>query len=88
MNFWQDEKKRNALSSGMMADLRDSIDHFESDASVKVVVVRNEGKVFSSGHDLKELQTLQNVSGTTESVFKLCSQLMLKVRICDVVQTH
>jgi hypothetical protein len=74
-----DAKKRNALSSGMMTELRDSIDFFESDPSVKVVVIRNDGKVFSSGHDLKELQVLQKVSGTTESVFQLCSSLMLKV---------
>ncbi len=74
-----DAKKRNALSSGMMTELRDSIAFFESDPNVKVVVIRNDGKVFSSGHDLKELQVLQKVSGTTEAVFQLCSSLMLKV---------
>ncbi len=74
-----DAKKRNALSSGMMTELRDSIDFLESDPKVKVVVIRNDGKVFSSGHDLKELQVLQKVSGTTEAVFQLCSSLMLKV---------
>ena len=67
----------------MMTELRDSIEYFESDSNVKAVVIRNDGKVFSSGHDLKELQTLQKVSGTTEAVFQICSQLMLKV-LCNV----
>ena len=75
----QDDKKRNALSSGLMKELLDSISQFESDSKVKVVVIRNDGKVFSSGHDLKEIQTLQKVSGTTGAVFSLCSSLMLKV---------
>ena len=75
-----DDKKRNALSTQMMAALRDTIKRLEHDAAVKVVVIRHDGKVFSSGHDLKEINLQQTTAGTTEPIFSLCSSLMLAVR--------
>ena len=64
----------------MMRTLRDAIEGFEHDATVKVAVIRHDGKVFSSGHDLKEIILQQNATGTTEPVFSECSRLMLAVR--------
>jgi enoyl-CoA hydratase/carnithine racemase len=75
-----DDRKRNALSTQMMTTLRDAILGFEHDAAVKVVVIRHEGKVFSSGHDLKEVILQQSTTGTTEPIFSTCSSLMLAVR--------
>ena len=64
----------------MMTVLRDTIKHLEDDAAIKVVVIRHVGKVFSSGHDLKEINLQQSTTGTTEPIFTLCSSLMLAVR--------
>jgi len=75
-----DNKKRNALSSQMMAALKETIQGYEQDTAVKVVVIRHDGKVFSSGHDLKEINLQQTTTGTTEPVFSLCSSLMLAIR--------
>lgn len=75
-----DNKKRNALSSRMMVALRDTIKGYEHDKAVKVVVIRHDGKVFSSGHDLKEINLQQTTTGTTEPVFSLCSSLMLAIQ--------
>lgn len=45
---------RNAFSHEMMAELDAALDAAEADSEVKAVVLRGEGKLFSSGHDLKE----------------------------------
>ena len=75
-----DNKKRNALSSAMMSALRTVLAELEQDAAVKVGVIRHEGTVFSSGHDLKEISLQQLTAGTTEPFFSLCSSLMLSVQ--------
>ena len=75
-----DNKKRNALSTAMMSALRTVLAELEQDAAVKVGVIRHEGTVFSSGHDLKEISLQQGTTGTTEPVFSLCSSLMLSVQ--------
>jgi enoyl-CoA hydratase/carnithine racemase len=50
-------EKQNALSQGLMAELRDVLDAIERDASVRVVLITGAGRAFSSGFDLspKEL---------------------------------
>ena len=45
----------NALSVAVMAALKAGLDRARDDASVRVVVLAAAGKVFSAGHDLKEL---------------------------------
>lgn len=45
---------RNAFSHEMMAELDAALDAAEEDPEVKSVILRGEGKLFSSGHDLKE----------------------------------
>ena len=71
--------RRNALSSGMMAELRSRIAEAESDAVVKVVVIEARGPVFSSGHDLREL-----LDGDLEDrtlIFAACTELMESIRL-------
>ncbi len=46
---------RNALSRDMLAALSEAIGAMAVDAAARVIILRAEGKVFSAGHDLKEL---------------------------------
>jgi enoyl-CoA hydratase/carnithine racemase len=45
----------NALSEAMLAALQSAIDGAVEDDSLRVVVIAAEGKLFSGGHDLKEM---------------------------------
>jgi enoyl-CoA hydratase/carnithine racemase len=47
---------------------------------IKACVIRHDGKVFSSGHDLKELHLMQSTQGTTQEVFSVCGEMMMGVR--------
>jgi methylglutaconyl-CoA hydratase len=47
-------EKRNALNRELIAALRTALDHASTDASVRVIVLRGEGKDFCAGLDLKE----------------------------------
>ena len=48
-------EKRNVLSSRTLAALEEWLDWIAKDPEARVVVIRSEGPVFSSGHDLNEL---------------------------------
>ena len=48
-------ERRNALFSPLLAALRDRLDEIREDSTVRVVVLRSTGPVFSSGHDMREL---------------------------------
>lgn len=45
------ESKRNALDAGLMKAIADALDELAGDASVRVIVLRGKGPVFSSGID-------------------------------------
>jgi enoyl-CoA hydratase/carnithine racemase len=70
-------EKRNALSVEHMEEMLDCFEAIASDPEVRVVILRGEGPVFSSGHDLREME------GQTEEFyqheFALCSRLMEKI---------
>jgi enoyl-CoA hydratase/carnithine racemase len=51
-------EKRNALNAEMCAQLGGAIEAAAADGSVRVVVVRGEGAMFSSGMDLHDLRDL------------------------------
>ncbi len=53
----------NALSTGLLTQLRAALDRAMSDPGVRVVVLTGAGKVFCAGADLKE--ALTNPSGAT-----------------------
>jgi enoyl-CoA hydratase/carnithine racemase len=46
---------RNALSLHMMEDLISNITFNQDDPALRCIVLYGEGKVFSAGHNLKEL---------------------------------
>ena len=72
-------KQRNALSSSTLALLKSYLAQIADDSTIKVVVIRSEGPVFSSGHDLNEL-----VGGNPEDyagVFADCTEVMEAIRL-------
>ena len=72
-------KKRNVLSSRTLAALEEWLDWIAKDPEARVVVIRSEGPVFSSGHDLNEL-----VNGDAEdytAVFDACTRVMEGIRL-------
>ena len=56
------QEKRNALNADFVQELIDTFDDFESDAQIRVILLRAKGDVFSAGADLKYLQDLQSNS--------------------------
>ncbi|MDQ3148281.1 MAG: enoyl-CoA hydratase-related protein [Actinomycetota bacterium] len=49
-----DEERRNTLNARLVAELTDALDAADADASVRVVVLTNRGRVFCAGADLAE----------------------------------
>lgn len=60
-------EKRNALSGELIDALEDGLSRAETDASVRVVLIRGAGKDFCSGADLEELERSAEM-GHEESV--------------------
>ncbi|NPA44659.1 MAG: enoyl-CoA hydratase/isomerase family protein [Chlorobi bacterium] len=52
-------EKRNALNAELVSELKETILLAENDNSVKVIVIKAEGKAFCAGADLAYLQSLQ-----------------------------
>jgi len=55
-------EKRNALSTDLVASLKDAFDRAAKDESAKVIVLKANGKAFCAGADLAYLQELQSFS--------------------------
>ncbi len=70
----------NALSEAVIDALQAALDAAAGDDSVQVVVICAEGKLFSGGHDLKEMTARRsNPDGGRayfEDVFARCSRMM------------
>ena len=70
----------NALSLATMAALQAQLDATRADASVRVVVIAAEGKVFCAGHDLKELTAHRQDTDRGQAFFtrtmQACARLM------------
>ncbi|WP_349408086.1 enoyl-CoA hydratase [Pseudalkalibacillus sp. SCS-8] len=56
----------NALCSPMIKEIDSVLNDIESDADVKVVVIRGEGRFFSAGADIKEFTTVKDAEGFSE----------------------
>lgn len=76
-----DAPPANALSLAMLDDLADAVEGVSSDESVRVVLLRARGTVFSAGHDLKEITAHRTDADGGRAFF---SKLM--VRCSDVMQ--
>ena len=70
----------NALSTPMLRALEDTLTAVAADESIRVVVLAAEGKAFSAGHDLKEMNGyhVDADGGRTafETLFHLCARVM------------
>jgi len=67
---------RNALSTGMMADLMKALSDVARDPAVKVVVLAANGPAFCAGHDLKEIRANTD-RDFYDRLFRQCSDLMI-----------
>ena len=74
---------QNTLSLEIINDLKELIVTADNNQEVKVIILSSSGKVFSAGHNLKEIQTHRNDSDQGLRFFtKLinsCSELMLTI---------
>ena len=71
--------RRHALSSEVLAALKDRLGSIGQDPSVKVVVLKSDGPVFSSGHDLREMVGSDEESYTC--IFAECTDVMEAIRL-------
>lgn len=73
----------NALSVELLADLQDELDRSANDKSVRVIVIAAHGKVFSGGHDLKEMTAHRNDPDKGEAffeqTFEACGKMMQSI---------
>ena len=61
--FLNRPEKANALTSGLLSQLRESIEALGADPSLRVVVLAGRGRSFCGGADIEELATLDASSG-------------------------
>ena len=75
-----DEKRRNALSENMLAQLEHMFAQAARNPDVRVIVLAAKGSVFCAGHDLKEItqaRTLDNGGQAYfEQLFQSCASVM------------
>ncbi len=71
-------EKRNALSYSLLNEMLGLIREISEERKVRVVVIRGEGKVFSSGHDLNEILNKHPIE--VERLFNKCYEVMLAIR--------
>lgn len=73
----------NALSMEVMESLIDELDGASDDRTIRVVVIAAAGKLFSAGHDLKEMTSRRTDADRGkaffEQTFALCSRLMQSI---------
>jgi enoyl-CoA hydratase/carnithine racemase len=78
-----DEATRNSLSHAMMHSLKQALADCAGDHDIGAIVIASTGKVFSSGHNLKELTAHRSDADKGqayfEETFSLCAELMLAI---------
>ena len=75
-----DNKRRNALSTDMLARLSVAFTEAADDSRVRVVVLAATGPVFCSGHDLKEMTAARTMADkgheAYQQLFAACASVM------------
>jgi enoyl-CoA hydratase/carnithine racemase len=73
----------NALSTEMLVALSETFGQIAADPQIRVVVLAAEGKAFSAGHDLKEMQGYRSAPdhgrASLTALFDRCAAVMLQV---------
>ena len=81
-----DEKTGNSLSDQMINLLSTTIKEVSVDKLIKVIVIAATGKIFCSGHNLKEITAARENNDQGESyfrdLFESCSTLMQSIVNC------
>ena len=81
-----DAPPANALSRAMMAELQAAVDLAGSSREVRVVAIDAPGKLFSAGHDLKELTAhradADGGAAFYRETFEACAALMTSIVRC------
>lgn len=75
-----DQKRRNALSHAMLANLSEVLSEAVTDTDVRVIVLAAKGPAFCAGHDLKEITAARAASDAGQGYFKqlfdTCASMM------------
>ncbi len=78
-----DVKTRNSLSLAMIESLLDAFEQLQNHHTIKIIVLKANGPVFSAGHNLKEINQHRVDQDKGKSFFKMlierCSELMLTI---------
>ena len=78
-----DNRPANALSIAAMEALQAALDAVQDDVTVRVIIIAAAGKLFSAGHDLKEMTAhradADRGKAFFEHTFALCSRLMQSI---------
>ena len=81
-----DEPKRNALSEQMLSSLQQAFDEAARDKSVRVIILQATGKVFSAGHNLKEMTAAREHADKGaayfEKILNACAKVMQTIVTC------
>jgi enoyl-CoA hydratase/carnithine racemase len=72
-------EKRNALSLEMMSGVLEKLDAIAEDATIRVLVIRGSGPIFSAGHDLQEMASHRDDMHYVRAVFATCNRMMLRL---------
>ena len=83
--------KRNALSLDLMKEMLGKLDQVAQDETIRVVVVRGEGQMFSAGHDIKEMCGDDKDLHQFRTIFTTCNRLMQRLHYMPqpvIAQVH
>lgn len=69
-------EKRNALSLDLMNELLMKLDQVAQDETIRVVVIRGTGPMFSAGHDIKEMSGDDKDLHHFRAIFTTCNRMM------------
>lgn len=72
-------EKRNALSLDLMVEVSKKLDKIAGDPETRVLVIRGNGPIFSSGHDIKEMASHSEDLHYLRNIFDTCNQMMLRL---------
>lgn len=70
---------RNALSLEMIGAVHDALDKVAADSEISILIIRGNGPVFSSGHDIREMIEKRAAPGRLRQIFANCNRMMLKI---------
>lgn len=68
-------EKRNALNRAMFEAFNRAFDAIESDKTIRAVVLRGEGRAFSSGIDLREIDQVEAAGAPTVTAHQIFARL-------------